>query len=415
MLFRRLAKSLRTAHSIFTSTRPTFIPYPAPKHHQHLRTMSTAMSKRLEGKTILITGASSGIGKSTALEFARTAPKNLKLILTARRLEALEQLKSDINKEVGEGVKVLPVKLDISNPKEVREFVGKLPEEFKEIHVLVNNAGLVKGVAKAPEIAEEDMNTMFATNVTGLINMTQAILPIFLARSGELPGTGDIINVGSIAGREPYPGGSIYCATKAAVRSFTDSLRKELIATRIRVMEIDPGQVETEFSVVRFYGDKSKADKVYEGCEPLTPDDIAEVVVFAAGRRENVVVADTLVFPNHQVSLDLFFLFSFIPLFCFFAFQSLILNGKRPLLRSCTKGLEQIFCVIWVYMSDWKYNRLVLEEAIHTSALLNQKFRCRRWWVREKHKGIYKSLFYISWEDDSRITEPILPCRLFLM
>jgi 3-hydroxy acid dehydrogenase/malonic semialdehyde reductase len=377
--------------------------------------MSTAMSKRLEGKTILITGASSGIGKSTALEFARTAPKNLKLILTARRLEALEQLKSDINKEVGEGVKVLPVKLDISNPKEVREFVGKLPEEFKEIHVLVNNAGLVKGVAKAPEIAEEDMNTMFATNVTGLINMTQAILPIFLARSGELPGTGDIINVGSIAGREPYPGGSIYCATKAAVRSFTDSLRKELIATRIRVMEIDPGQVETEFSVVRFYGDKSKADKVYEGCEPLTPDDIAEVVVFAAGRRENVVVADTLVFPNHQVSLDLFFLFSFIPLFCFFAFQSLILNGKRPLLRSCTKGLEQIFCVIWVYMSDWKYNRLVLEEAIHTSALLNQKFRCRRWWVREKHKGIYKSLFYISWEDDSRITEPILPCRLFLM
>lgn len=289
------------------------------------------MSKRLEGKTILITGASSGIGKSTALEFARTAPKNLKIIITARRLEALEQLKSDIEKEVGSGVKVLPVKLDIANPAEVREFVGKLPEEFKDINVLVNNAGLVKGVAKAPEIAEEDMNTMFATNVTGLINMTQAVLPVFLARSGELPGTGDIINVGSIAGREPYPGGSIYCATKAAVRSFTDSLRKELIATRIRVMEIDPGQVETEFSVVRFYGDKSKADKVYEGCEPLTPDDIAEVVVFAAGRRENVVVADTLVFPNHQVSDDVLFLF---------AFQSLILGWKRPLLRLCTERLE---------------------------------------------------------------------------
>jgi 3-hydroxy acid dehydrogenase/malonic semialdehyde reductase len=341
MLFRRLAQSLRTAQSILTSTRPTLIPYPAPKHHQHLRTMSTAMSKRLEGKTILITGASSGIGKSTALEFARTAPKNLKLILTARRLEALEQLKSDINKEVGEGVKVLPVKLDISNPKEVREFVGKLPEEFKEVHVLVNNAGLVKGVAKAPEIAEEDMNTMFATNVTGLINMTQAILPIFLARSGELPGTGDIINVGSIAGREPYPGGSIYGATKAAVRSFTDSLRKELIATRIRVMEIDPGQVETEFSVVRFYGDKSKADKVYEGCEPLTPDDIAEVVVFAAGRRENVVVADTLIFPNHQVSFGLFFLFSSISPLCFFAFQSLILIGKGRCYGHAQKDLEK--------------------------------------------------------------------------
>lgn len=140
---------------------------------------------------------------------------------------------------------------------------------------------------------------MFATNVTGLINMTQAILPIFKARSTP---SGDIINIGSIAGREPYQGGSIYCATKAAVRSFTDAMRRELIATRIRVIEIDPGQVETEFSVVRFGGDKEKAKKVYEGVEPLTPEDIAEVVVFAAGRRENVVLADTLIFPNHQVS-----------------------------------------------------------------------------------------------------------------
>jgi short-subunit dehydrogenase len=140
---------------------------------------------------------------------------------------------------------------------------------------------------------------MFSTNVTGLIAMTQAILPIFKARADG--GQGDIINIGSIAGREPYQGGSIYCATKAAVRSFTDAMRRELIATRIRVIEIDPGQVETEFSVVRFGGDKEKAKKVYEGVEPLTPDDIAEVVVFAAGRRENVVLADTLVFPNHQV------------------------------------------------------------------------------------------------------------------
>jgi hypothetical protein len=141
---------------------------------------------------------------------------------------------------------------------------------------------------------------MFSTNVTGLIHMTQAILPIFKARN---PPSGDIINIGSIAGREPYQGGSIYCATKAAVRSFTDAMRKELIATRIRIMEIDPGQVQTEFSVVRFGGDREKADKVYEGVEPLTPDDIAEVVVFAAGRRENVVLADSLIFPNHQVSV----------------------------------------------------------------------------------------------------------------
>ena len=164
-----------------------------------------------------------------------------------------------------------------------------------------DNSGLVKGVDKAPEIKGEDMNVMFATNVTGLINMTQAILPQMLARNGG-EGAGDIINLGSIAGREPYVGGSIYCATKSAVRSFTDSLRKELIAKRVRVISVDPGQVETEFSLVRFYGDKSKADAVYAGCEPLTPDDVAEVIVFAAGRRENVVVADSLLFPNHQAA-----------------------------------------------------------------------------------------------------------------
>ncbi|KAK0512337.1 hypothetical protein JMJ35_005465 [Cladonia borealis] len=262
--------------------------------------MASAMAKRLEGKTVVITGASSGIGKSTAMEFARTSPKSLKLILTARRLDTLKEVAQQINKDVGDGVKVLPVKLDVSKPSEVKGFVESLPAEFREIDVLVNNAGLVKGTAKAPDILEEDIDTMISTNVTGLINMTQAIMPIFKKR--EDGGRGDIINIGSIAGREGYPGGSIYCATKAAVRTFTDALRRELIATRIRVMEVDPGQVETEFSVVRFYGDKAKADAVYAGCEPLTPDDIAEVIVFNAGRRENVVIADTLIFPNHQAA-----------------------------------------------------------------------------------------------------------------
>ncbi|TDZ25126.1 NADP-dependent 3-hydroxy acid dehydrogenase [Colletotrichum orbiculare MAFF 240422] len=261
---------------------------------------AAAAAKRLEGKTVLITGASSGIGRSTAFEYARTAPNNLKLVLTARRIDTLKEIAAKINEEVGNGVKIHPVKLDVSSPEEVRQLVPNLPQEFKDINILVNNAGLVKGVAKAPEIAEEDINVMFATNVTGLINVTQAILPIFESRPEG--GAGDIVNVGSIAGREPYPGGSIYCATKAAVRSFTDSLRKELISSRIRVIEIDPGQVETEFSVVRFYGDKSKADAVYAGCEPLTPDDIAEVIVFTSTRRENVVIADTLVFPSHQGS-----------------------------------------------------------------------------------------------------------------
>ncbi|KAH7035663.1 NADP-dependent L-serine/L-allo-threonine dehydrogenase ydfG [Microdochium trichocladiopsis] len=262
---------------------------------------TSAVAKRLEGKTIVVTGASSGIGRSTAFEFARTSPKNLKLVLTARRKDVLDQIAKDINAEVGDGVKVLPVQLDVSKPDQVRGFVESLPEEFREIDVLVNNAGLVKGIARAPEIAEDDMQIMFDTNVTGLVNMTQAVLPVYLKRGGGV-GSGDIINVGSIAGREAYVGGSIYCATKAAVRSFNESLRKELVHTRIRVMEIDPGQVETEFSVVRFYGDKSKADAVYAGCDPLTPDDIAEVIVFAAGRRENVVIADTLILPSHQGS-----------------------------------------------------------------------------------------------------------------
>ncbi|ODA80542.1 hypothetical protein RJ55_03501 [Drechmeria coniospora] len=226
------------------------------------------------GKTILITGASSGIGRSTALGFARTCPNDLRLILAARRIDVLRELATEIANEVGIGVKLLPVKLDVSKSDE--------------------------GVARAPEIDEGDMNVVFSTNVTGLINVTQAVLPIFQKRPDG--GKGDIINIGSIAGREPYPGGSIYCASKAAVRSFTDSLRKELIATRIRVIEIDPGQVETDFSLVRFYGDKSKAQAVYAGCDPLTPDDVAEVIVFAATRRENVVVADTLLYPNHQGS-----------------------------------------------------------------------------------------------------------------
>ncbi|KAI8942883.1 hypothetical protein NX059_000923 [Plenodomus lindquistii] len=279
-------------------TRPRIL----PSHHLSTKiltaTMATAQAQRLKGKTIVITGASSGIGRATAIEFARTQPDDLKLILTARREDALKEVAQEIG-GFAKGVKVLPVKLDVSKAEEVDAFVGNLPSEFKDINILVNNAGLVKGMAQSPHISPTDIDTMFSTNVTGLIGMTQAILPIYNARS---PPSGDIINIGSIAGREPYASGSIYCATKAAVRSFTDALRKETIATRIRVMEIDPGQVETEFSVVRFGGDVEKAKKVYEGVEPLVGEDIAEIVVFAAGRRENVVLADTLVFPSHQAA-----------------------------------------------------------------------------------------------------------------
>lgn len=275
---------------------------PLPRLHGQFslqkRNMACAMSKRLTGKTILITGASSGIGRSTALEFSRVARNDLRLILVARRTEKLNELKQLIEEETPD-VKVLCAQLDVSQKEEIDNFVNHLRKDsqFGNVDILINNAGLVKGVAQSPNISSDDIEIMLKTNVTGLISMTQAILPIFLAKRA-----GDIINVGSIAGRESYPGGSIYCATKAAVRSYTDALRKELVSSRIRVMEIDPGQVETEFSIVRYYGDKSKADAVYAGCEPLTPDDVAEVIVFNAGRRENVVIADTLIFPNHQAA-----------------------------------------------------------------------------------------------------------------
>lgn len=256
------------------------------------------MSLHLKGKTILITGASSGIGRSTALEFARACPDDLHLIITARRRAQLEELAAAINAAAGSGVKVLPFVLDVSERNAVQAFVTNLPEEWKDIDVLVNNAGLARGLARAPDIRDEDMNLTVDTNIIGTINMTQAVLPRML-KKGER-GKGDIINIGSIAGRDPYPGGSVYCATKAAMKTFSDALRKELIATRIRVMQIDPGQVETEISYHRFYGDKARADQVYAGCESLTPEDIAEVIVFAASRRENVVLADAVVYPSCQ-------------------------------------------------------------------------------------------------------------------
>ena len=201
------------------------------------------MSSRLRGKTILITGGSAGIGRATALEFARACPSDLKIIITGRRKAPLEKCAADITREVGEGVIVLPAVLDVSDFAAIAGFVASLPEGWREIDVLVNNAGLARGMERAPDIAVEDINLTFDTNIIGLVHMTQAVLPGML-RKGEC-GQGDIISLGSIAGQDPYPGGSIYCATKTAIRTFSEALRKELIATRIRVIQIDPGQVET--------------------------------------------------------------------------------------------------------------------------------------------------------------------------
>lgn len=258
-------------------------------------------AKNLAGKTVLITGASAGIGQATALELAAAANGDLKLVLTARRMDRLLALKKELESKYPSsstpGISVLTLELDVSDYKSIPKFVSALPKEFADIDILVNNAGMVFGVETVGDIKQQDIDVMFHTNVLGLIALTQAIIPIFKAKNA-----GDVVNLGSIAGRDPYPGGAIYCATKAALRSFSHSLRKETINTKIRVIEVDPGAVQTEFSVVRYRGDQDKADAVYKGIDPLVAQDIAEIITFAVTRRKTVVIAETLVFPTNQAS-----------------------------------------------------------------------------------------------------------------
>lgn len=251
-------------------------------------------AQRLSNKIILITGASSGIGEATAREFAAAANGNIKLILAARRVEKLNSLKTQLIHDFP-SIKVHAGSLDVSVKESIKSFLSGLPKEFSDIDVLVNNAGKALGRSNVGEIEEADIEGMVNTNLTGLINLTNKVLPIFQAKN-----KGDIVNIGSIAGRETYTGGSIYCATKAALKYFSGCLRKELVNTRIRVMEVDPGAVLTEFSLVRLGGDKEAADKVYEDTEPLEPEDIAEVIVFGVSRKLKTVIAESLVFPTHQ-------------------------------------------------------------------------------------------------------------------
>ncbi|WPK24252.1 hypothetical protein PUMCH_001519 [Australozyma saopauloensis] len=253
-------------------------------------------AERIANKTVLITGASAGIGKATALELAAAANGKLKLVLSARRTDKLEELRQELEQTYPD-ISVLTQQLDVSDLSAIKPFVANIPEEFRDIDILVNNAGKALGREEVGEIATKDIREMFDTNVLALITLTQEILPIFKAKD-----SGDIINLGSIAGRDPYPGGGIYCPTKAAVKSFSHALRKELINTKIRVIEVDPGNVETEFSNVRFRGDLEKAKAVYAGTEPLVAEDIAEIITFAVTRKQNTVLAETLVFSTNQAS-----------------------------------------------------------------------------------------------------------------
>ncbi|KAH9946170.1 NAD-P-binding protein [Epithele typhae] len=264
--------------------------------------MSVFNASRLLGKTVLVTGASAGIGAATAILFAKGGSN---VILCARRVDALKTVAeacAAAHKQSGltEGGKFVSLPLDVSDKKQVASFLDNVPAELRSIDVLVNNAGFVLGVERIGDISEADMEAMFTVNVFGLINVTQLLIKDFKARK-----TGHIINIGSIAGREPYAGGAIYCATKHAVRSFTGSLMREVVDTPIRVTEIQPGMVETEFSIVRFRGDKSAADKVYQGIQPLVAEDIAEEIVWAAARPPHVNIAEVFVLPTNQATATL--------------------------------------------------------------------------------------------------------------
>lgn len=243
----------------------------------------------LVDKTVLVTGASSGIGRSCAYAFADTGAR---LLLCARRAERLTELAKALKSECH------TFALDVRDREAVQAALDGLPEEWAAIDVLVNNAGLAAGLAPLHEGDVNDWERMIDTNVTGLLNVTRPVVRGMVAR-----GSGHVINIGSIAGHEVYPGGVVYCATKAAVDKITQGLRMDLLGTGVRVSTVDPGLVETEFSIVRFHGDHDRAARVYEGVTPLTPDDVAETVVWVANRPAHVQIAGVIILPTAQASV----------------------------------------------------------------------------------------------------------------
>lgn len=243
-------------------------------------------------KTVLITGASSGIGEGCARKFAS---QGARLILNARSTYKLEALAQELKEKYNIECFVMP--FDVCDRKVAAEALEALPDEWKAVDILINNAGLAVGVDKEHEGDFDEWDRMIDTNIKSLLSMTRLVVPGMVER-----GCGHIINIGSIAGDAAYPGGSVYCATKAAVKSLSDGLRIDLVDTPLRVTNIKPGMVETNFSVVRFRGDKERADNVYKGIQPLTGDDIAEVAYFAASAPEHMQVAEILVMPTNQAT-----------------------------------------------------------------------------------------------------------------
>ena len=249
----------------------------------------------LKNKVVLITGASSGIGRSCARVFAG---KGVRLVLAARRLQRLEELAVELKRKPGEDILLLA--MDVRDQPAMERAVNGLPPEWTAIDVLVNNAGLSRGLDKLHEGKLDDWEEMIDVNIKGLLYVSRAVIPGMVKR-----GHGHVINIGSIAGHEVYPGGNVYCATKFAVDALSKGMRLDLSGTGLRVSQVSPGMVETEFSLVRFRGDSERAGKVYQGLIPLSPDDIADAVVYCATRPLHVNISEMIVMPTAQASTTL--------------------------------------------------------------------------------------------------------------
>lgn len=239
-------------------------------------------------KTVLITGATSGIGLACARKFAENGDK---LILTGRNEHRLAELKKELDTEV------ITLAFDVRDREKAKKYLNELPEPWQDIDVLVNNAGLALGLEPEYEGNLDDWETMIDTNIKGLLTMTRLIVPGMVKRN-----SGHIINIGSVAGDAAYAGGNVYCATKAAVKALSDGLRIDVADTAIRVTNLKPGLVETNFSNIRFHGDHERAAKLYYSINPLTGDDIADVAVYAANAPAHVQIAEVLILATHQAS-----------------------------------------------------------------------------------------------------------------
>jgi NADP-dependent 3-hydroxy acid dehydrogenase YdfG len=246
----------------------------------------------LKGKIVLVTGASSGIGAATALAFAA---EGARLLLAARRIGKLSEVAARALEEGAAAVHTFA--LDVRDRAAVAAAIAALPPEWAAIDILVNNAGLSRGLEKLYVGSIDDWEEMIDTNVKGLLYVTRSVVPGMVER-----GSGHILNLGSTAGEMTYPGGAVYCATKAAERAINDGLRQDVLGTPIRVTTVDPGMVETEFSIVRFHGDTERASNFYKGIKPLTPADVAEVIVWAAARPAHVNIARVVLTPVQQAN-----------------------------------------------------------------------------------------------------------------